>query len=106
MSSYDEKIYQDALKAAQHELGDQAEAVAKEFATAYAQVKNLKQAPTDDQKLQVCALFLISQFLSRCFTGEGVLFPLTVLSAGLNRIRRMRSNEHLGVLFAGVVPIG
>lgn len=77
MSSYDEKIYQDALKAAQPELGDQAEAVAKEFATAYAQVKNLKQAPTDDQKLQVCALFsYLSSFCLAASRGRGCCFLL------------------------------
>ncbi|KAJ9302155.1 hypothetical protein DTO271G3_1021 [Paecilomyces variotii] len=56
MSSYDEKIYQDALKAAKPELGDEAEQRAKEFATAYGQVKTLKQAPDDDTKLKLYAL--------------------------------------------------
>lgn len=54
MSNYDEKIYKDALKAAQPELGDEAEQVAKAFATAYAGVKNLKQAPNMDEMLKVC----------------------------------------------------
>ncbi|KAL1885700.1 acyl-CoA-binding protein (ACBP)/diazepam binding inhibitor (DBI)/endozepine (EP) [Paecilomyces lecythidis] len=56
MSDYDEKIYKDALKAAQPELGDGAEAVAKAFAVAYAQVKTLKQAPEDKDKLRLYGL--------------------------------------------------
>ncbi|GAD93828.1 conserved hypothetical protein [Paecilomyces variotii No. 5] len=56
MASYDEKIYQDALKAGKAELGDRAEEVAKAFATAYAQVKTLKQAPDTDQKLKLYGL--------------------------------------------------
>ncbi|KAL1862024.1 acyl-CoA-binding protein (ACBP)/diazepam binding inhibitor (DBI)/endozepine (EP) [Paecilomyces lecythidis] len=56
MSNYDEKIYKDALKAAQPELGDEAEQVAKAFATAYAGVKNLKQAPNMDEMLKLYGL--------------------------------------------------
>lgn len=47
MADYDETTYQDALKA----TGD--EALSKDFAIAYKSVKNLKKAPTNDQKLKV-----------------------------------------------------
>ena len=47
MADYDEKIYDDTLKA----TGD--EALAKNFAIAYKSVKDLKSAPSDDEKLKV-----------------------------------------------------
>jgi diazepam-binding inhibitor (GABA receptor modulating acyl-CoA-binding protein) len=50
MADYDEKIYDDTLKA----TGD--EALAKEFAIAYKSVKDLKSAPSDNEKLKLYGL--------------------------------------------------
>lgn len=97
MANYDEKIYEDALKAAKADekanlSEEEAEEVAKTFATAYAEVKNLKAAPTDDQKLEVCVLYFYFGFI---FSLVLRCSSLLLYGLGLNERRLRRGKNYL-----------